>query len=69
MGLTVAQLEEDGYLDGFFKGGKNKEVTPEILSIVYPKASKRKKTDLDFMKKAEEYTLNIQKIFFKLVFI
>lgn len=60
MGLTVAQLEDDGYLDGFFKNGENKTITPAVLSEAYPKASRRKKDDLDFLKRAEDYTLKIQ---------
>ena len=61
MGLTVAQMHEDGYIDGFFdKTKKNKEITLDTLNEEYPKASARKKTDIEFKKKAEDYTLYIQ---------
>lgn len=60
MGLTVAQLEDDGYLEGWFGRGKNKTITLDVLNEEYPKASKRKKTEPEFLKKAEQYTLNIQ---------
>ena len=61
MGLTVAQLEDDGYIDGYFdKSKKNKEITLDTLNEEYPKASKRKSEDDSFRKKAEEYTKYIQ---------
>lgn len=60
MGLTVAQLEDDGYLEGYFGRGENKQITLDTLNEEYPKASSRKKSDEDFKKKAEEYTLKIQ---------
>lgn len=60
MGLTVAQLEDDGYLEGWFGRGKNKTITLDVLNEEYPKASKRKKAEPEFLKKAEQYTLNIQ---------
>lgn len=61
MGLTVAQLQDDGYVDGYFEKGKeNKEITLDTLNEVYPKASKRKNTDEEFKEKAEQYTKLIQ---------
>lgn len=61
MGLTVAQLEDDGYIDGYFDTTKkNKEITLDTLNEEYPKASKRKNEDETFRKKAEEYTKFIQ---------
>ena len=60
MGLTVAQLHEDGYLGYFFDGEKQKpNITLELLNEEYPKASSRKK-DEEFKAKADEYTLKIQ---------
>ncbi len=61
MGLTIAQLEDDGYIDGYFGKGKNKEITLDTLNEEYPKASARKKTDEAFHKKAEDYTLKVQR--------
>lgn len=60
MGLTIAQLKDDGYLDGYFDVGENKPITLDILNEEYPKASLRKKTDADFYKKAEDFTLYLQ---------
>lgn len=61
MGLTIAQLQEDGYVDGFFdKAKQNKEITLDTLNEEYPKASKRKATDDEFRKKAETYTKFVQ---------
>lgn len=60
MGLTIAQLEEDGYLDGYFNRGQNKQITLDTLNEEYPKASGRKKTDDEFRKKAELVTLYVQ---------
>jgi len=60
MGLTVAQLEDDGYLEGAFGRGKDKEITLDILNDEYPKASKRKSVEPEFLKKASDYTLYIQ---------
>jgi len=61
MGLTVAQLEDDGYLEGYFKRGKNKLITLDTLNEEYPKASKRKAVEPEFKTKAEKYTVYIQK--------
>lgn len=61
MGLTLAQLEDDGYLEGYFGRGKNKQITLDTLNEEYPKASKRKSVDSEFKKKAEKYTLCIQR--------
>ncbi len=61
MGLTIAQLQDDGYVDGFFdKSKNNKEITLDTLNEEYPKASKRKKEDEEFRKKAEQYTKFVQ---------
>lgn len=62
MGLTIAQLEDDGYLDGYFEKGTktNKEITLDTLNEEYPKASVRKKSDDDFRIKAETYTKYVQ---------
>lgn len=61
MGLTIAQLEDDGYLEGSFGRGKDKEITLDTLNEEYPKASARKNIEPEFKKKAEDYTLLIQK--------
>lgn len=61
MGLTVAQLEDDGYLEGYFNRGQNKQITLDTLNEEYPKASVRKKEDDKFREKAENYTLLIQR--------
>lgn len=61
MGLTIAQLEEDGKLDYYFKNSKKEpEITLEMLNVAYPKASSRKNSDNAFKEKAALYTLNIQ---------
>ena len=61
MGLTIAQLQDDGYIDGYFDANKeNKEITLDTLNEEYPKASKRKNEDDDFRKKAETYTKYVQ---------
>ena len=61
MGLTIAQLEDDGVLEGHFGRSKNKqEITMDMLNVAYPKASKRKNTEPDFKKRADDYTFNIQ---------
>ena len=61
MGLTIAQLQDDGYVDGYFDSSKqNKEITLDTLNEEYPKASIRKNNDEDFRKKAETYTKYIQ---------
>lgn len=61
MGLTIAGLEEEGYVDGYFDSTKkNKEITLDTLNEIYPKASKRKATDEEFRKKAESYTKLVQ---------
>lgn len=60
MGLTIAQLEDDGYVAGFFGKGENKEITLDTLNEEYPKASIRKNTDEAFRKKAEAYTKYVQ---------
>lgn len=61
MGLTIAQLEDDGYIDGYFdKNKKNKEITLDTLNEEYPKASVRKNSDEAFRIKAETYTKYVQ---------
>lgn len=66
MGLTILQLKEDGYLDEFFKSNGEyeniplKNITLDTLNDEYPKASKRKDTDVNFKKLADDYTLFIQ---------
>lgn len=60
MGLTIAQLQEDGYLDYYFGKGTKTDITLNMLNEEYPKASARKKTDSDFKKKADDYTLYVQ---------
>ena len=64
MGLTIAQLEDDGVLDYYFKSGKTAQAKPtitlEMLNTAYPKASKRKEAEPKFRKKAEDYTLQLQ---------
>ena len=61
MGLTIAGLEDDGYINGYFDSSKkNKEITLDTLNEVYPKASIRKNTDEKFRKKAEDYTKFVQ---------
>ena len=60
MGLTIAQLEDDGYLEGSFGRGENKDINLDTLNEEYPKASKRKNIEPEFKKKAEQYTLFIQ---------
>lgn len=54
LGLTIAQLEEDGFFDG------DKQLSVELLNEAYPKASLRKKSEPDFKKKADNITLAIQ---------
>ncbi len=61
MGLTIAGLEEEGFIDGYFdKKKQNKEITLDTLNDVYPKASLRKNTDEKFRVKAETYTKYVQ---------
>lgn len=63
MGLTIAQLEDDGVLDFYFKPNKTTvkpTITLEMLNKAYPTASLRKKTEAKFRKKAEDYTLQLQ---------
>ena len=61
MGLTIAQLEDDGLLDYYFgKSTKKQTITLDMLNIAYPKASKRKNTDAEFKQRADEYTYKLQ---------
>ena len=62
MGLTIAQLMEDGILDFYFnKKGKEPLITLDMLNEAYPKASKRKDVEPEFKEKAAEITLKIQR--------
>lgn len=67
MGLTILQMHEDGYLDKFFQENAKLEqlelenVTLDVLNEEYPKASKRKNVDEEFKKRADEYTLYVQR--------
>ena len=61
MGLTLAQLDDDGMLDYYFgKTDVEPNITLEMLNTAYPKASKRKKVDAAFKEKADTYTLYVQ---------
>lgn len=61
IGLVIAQLEEDGNLDFYFKGtGEKKEITIEDLNYAYPKASQRKKNEPNFAEKAHQFTVKFQ---------
>ncbi|MBQ7453414.1 MAG: arginine--tRNA ligase, partial [Clostridia bacterium] len=61
MGMTIAQLEDDGFLDYYFKNtGAKPEITLDMLNVEYPKASLRKKEDESFRQKADNYTLLLQ---------
>ena len=61
MGLTIAELEDEGLLEYYFgRSTKKHEITLEDLNVAYPKASLRKKTDAEFRNKAQEYTLYVQ---------
>ena len=61
MGLTIAELEDEGLLEYYFgRSNKKQELTLEHLNIAYPKASLRKKTDEQFRNKAQDYTLFVQ---------
>lgn len=61
MGLTIAQLKDDGYVDGYFDNTKqNKEITLDTLNEEYPKASKRKNEDSEFKTRAELFTKYVQ---------
>ena len=61
MGLTIAQLQDDGYVDGYFDNSKeNKKITLDTLNEEYPKASKRKNEDPEFRVRAETYTKYVQ---------
>lgn len=62
MGLTIAQLMEDGKLDYYFNGSKKEPIiTLDMLNEAYPKANKRKSVDPEFKAKASEFTLKIQR--------
>ena len=61
IGLVIAQLEEDGYLDFYFKGiGEKKPITIDLLNYAYPKASQRKKSEPNFVEKAHQFTVKFQ---------
>lgn len=62
MGLTIAQLMEDGVLDYYFKKtGKEPVITLDMLNEAYPKANRRKSVEPEFKEKAAEITLRIQR--------
>jgi arginyl-tRNA synthetase len=59
----MAILDEQGDLDYYYgKSLKKPKITLDFLNENYPKASKRSKEDLEFKKKAETFTLNLQKL-------
>ncbi len=65
MGLTILQMQQDGFLDDFFSINADYKniplnITLDVLNEEYPKASKRKEIDKEFEKLAEDYTLKIQ---------
>ncbi len=61
MGLTEAQLDDEGVFDYYFGRSKTKPtITLEMLNTAYPKASARKKVDDAFKQKADNFTLFIQ---------
>ncbi len=61
MGLIIAQLMDDYNLGFYFSENVPKfEITEEILDIIYPKASNRKKTDEEFYNRASDITLWLQ---------
>lgn len=62
MGLTELQLFEEGKLDYYFgRSDKEYHITIEDLNEAYPAANKRKSTEEDFKKTAEDWTLKIQR--------
>ena len=62
MGLVMAMLDEYNMLDYYYgKGTTKPQITLDFLNENYPKASKRSKEDAEFKKKAENYTLKLQK--------
>ncbi|MCL2483979.1 MAG: arginine--tRNA ligase, partial [Firmicutes bacterium] len=58
MGLTILQIEIE---KKSLKNIKEEEITLDFLNEVYPKASAKAKVDEAFRKKAEDYTVRIQK--------
>lgn len=61
MGLIMAILDEQGDLDYYYgKSSKKPKITLDFLNENYPKASARSKVDLEFKRKAEQFTLNLQ---------
>lgn len=61
IGLTIAQLEENGILDFWFKKtGERPIITLDMLNEAYPKASDRKNKEPAFKKKADDFTLFVQ---------
>lgn len=62
LGLIIAQLEDEGVLEYYFKGkGSKPTLTLEMMNVAYPKASLRKAEEPDFKAKAEDYTLRFQR--------
>ena len=63
MGLIMAILDEQGDLDYYYnKTDVKPKITLDFLNENYPKASARSKADPEFKKKAETFTLNLQKL-------
>ena len=61
MGLTIAQLMDDYDMGYYFGENKPKvEITIPMLDEAYPKASARKKEDLEFLERASNITLWLQ---------
>ena len=61
MGLTIAQLKQDFDCSHYWGGNAPKpHITMELLNEVYPKASKRSKTDEQFKRLAQETTTELQ---------
>ena len=59
IGLVIAQSQDEGII----KNGKfTKQITLDMLNDIYPKASKRKSTDQEFKKRAEDITLDMQNL-------
>lgn len=63
MGLTIAELEESGFLNHYFVDADKypkPQITLDLLNDTYPRASAKSKVDADFKKKADDYTLFLQ---------
>lgn len=61
MGLTIAQLMDEYDLGYYFGKNVSKvDITMQMLDEAYPKASIRKKEDMDFYNRASDITLYLQ---------